>query len=264
MRKGVEPNSSTGKLVADINSGFSSHVSPIKSVESKLAFSDETIFQGSSSPSSTFLKQSLRTPLGSSPVELIGIARSAEQHVCRYVKLTTQEILKAQVFVEKGRLGHKINGRFLPLQGSHLYVLLPNRRLIAYPDNVLEHGFFRYQHSIIKLLALRLAKNEIKHLAFAQGAQVICAGHLDTDQGVLLSVNNFSGHYKPKRRHLNNLKKILERFFHLDLSNVSFQYFNKTKFQDPVLQSLTLPEAKFPERIYCDDQGEELIFPLDL
>jgi hypothetical protein len=48
------------------------------------------------------------------------------------------------------------------------------------------------------------SKGIVHHTSLLQGANVICAGGMLIENGQLLSIDNVSGHYRPKLKNLLN------------------------------------------------------------
>lgn len=65
------------------------------------------------------------------------------------------------------------------------------------------------------------------HTSFLSGKPVLCAGEMEIQNGVLVHVDNGSGHYQPTTQHLVDCVRMLERKYNVDLSRVSVMDFSQ-------------------------------------
>jgi hypothetical protein len=68
----------------------------------------------------------------------------------------------------------------------------------------------------------------VHHSTLAGGQAVLCAGGIVATDGRLIAVNSYSGHYTPKRQHLDYFMTYLEKMG-TDVSEVIVKYYNGGK-----------------------------------
>lgn len=69
------------------------------------------------------------------------------------------------------------------------------------------------------------------HSSFLSGKPVLCAGEIQLQQGVIVHIDNGSGHYKPRTQDLLNCVELLRRRYSVDLAKVKIQDFSQQTAQ---------------------------------
>lgn len=74
-----------------------------------------------------------------------------------------------------------------------------------------ERGFIFVIDALGRFVVSSDIPDKIHHSSLAGGAMVQAAGRVYVREGILLAINNHSGHYKPSRQHLELALRELER-----------------------------------------------------
>jgi hypothetical protein len=78
-------------------------------------------------------------------------------------------------------------------------------------------------------IVVGVAQHDIlHHSTLAGGQDVLCAGGIVATNGKLIAVNSLSGHYMPRREHLDYFVSYLEKMG-VDVSEVIVKYYNGGK-----------------------------------
>ena len=100
---------------------------------------------------------------------------------------------KLMVFVDGQGLLCDVNNVLISTNGSVLYAMDRYGNFFYEKEKIMERGVI-YNHS-----------------SFNAGNDVICAGEIRIVAGVLLKIDNHSGHYQPSRDNLHNCVKVLQQ-----------------------------------------------------
>lgn len=154
-------------------------------------------------------------------------------------RLNHYELCALTAHSHEGQLFQKVNGERVRPKGDCMYVLMPDKRLILAPSdhvtllmaiNKNPNCLIISKHDALKNIDWKW----VHHSSLAQHQPVICAGHIGFDKnGDIEYINNDSGHYKPKRKHLDNTVEILHKYFNVHCSQEKiFDVQNPEKAQE--------------------------------
>lgn len=179
-----------------------------------------------------YLSESTVNPKRDSNYETLTVDPEMLRIYPREVFFSSHQAKAMNLYSDNGRFYQNVSGKKTALVGRYMYVIYADQKIRAIPDRNLR---LRMEMANNKDLSdLRntpimhdIDWHQIRHSSLAQCQSIICAGHMEFDEfGRLESINNDSGHYKPKKRHLYNAVSIIKNHYaipcrHLVITDVA-------------------------------------------